>query len=127
MRVVCAILFAALAACGEPAETVERSTPETYTILPSDLWRQVPDDICRARNPKFLADLQNRIQEQLPPEHLPNFEFVDFTVPDSRDIAILRFRITDGVMMVAGGAFDPETCAIGDLTLAEGTSSLALP
>ncbi|MCP2016856.1 hypothetical protein [Qipengyuania citrea] len=99
--------------------------PTSYVIRAADLWREDPGDICRTRDAAFLDALLDRVRDRLPVDQAGNLEFVDFTVPRDQ-LALLRVRRGDGTMMVAGGAFDGETCTVGDLAIAEGTTALAL-
>lgn len=110
-----------LSACGNQAAT-PTVAPDTYYIGKSDLYRDPPVDICRAKNNAFLSGLIERVTGALPPD-TTWADLEDFNAHSAFDgkgmEAVLRFRATIGggppVLMSVAGRFDPATCRVGAL------------
>ena len=109
------------------------AAPTTYSIYPSDLYREVPKDFCRSLDPEFLRTLIKRARQGVPVQLGGSFKFEDFSVTDGYEgknrEAILRFTVSDGrtppTMMYAVGAFDPNGCRVAELRVGEGPSPYA--
>lgn len=115
-----AAIAVGLSGCGgsEPVPAPSE-TPTSYYLRKADLYREVPNDICRTKDAAFLQDLVQRVSAALP-AGTQSFDFEDFNAHSAFDgkgmEAVLRFRAGDAgdaVMMYAVGPFDPSTCHVG--------------
>lgn len=121
-----------LSGCGETDSDSNASdlpAPTSYYIRAVDLYRSIPNDICRTRDPAFIADLVARITRALPPGMQSSFAFEDFNVTDgyrgTGKEAILRFRVQAGKvrqLRYVVGDFAPETCALSRVRMGIGPS-----
>lgn len=127
MRGLSAVALAvALAGCGDgPGNQAgaEGAPPQGYYIRKADLYRESPNDICRAKDAGFLEALISRSTGALP-EGTVWADLEDFnarTAATGKGMeAVVRFRArvdnAQPVMMFATGPFDPATCTVGRLT-----------
>lgn len=113
---------ALLAGCGGEPAPAPSETPTTYYFRKADLYRDIPSDICRTKDPAFLQNLVQRVSAALPPG-TASFDFEDFNAHAALDgkgmEALLRFRTTspkgESETMYAVGPFDPSNCHIGPM------------
>jgi hypothetical protein len=130
MRRVVLAMAIMLAGCGEvePEPQESAAAPTSYFIRKVDLYRTTPNDICRAQDGEFLANLMGRIGKLLPADYGGLATIEDFNVGSAFDgkgqSAVLRFHASKAgepdVMMSAVGKFDPKGCNVGPITVRQG-------
>lgn len=117
------VVIGVLSACTpNQQDPTPGAEPTSYHIESADLAAAEPGDICRSRDAAFLRNLLLRVTAILP-AGTSAFEFVSFDVEDDPEddgsLATVRFRATlpgeKPEEMVATGAFDAPSCAVGPL------------
>lgn len=125
-----AALALVCAGCAGPEENPKFEASDFY-IFRDDVQNEPPTDICRSRDPQFLKRLLARIRSALPPELEPSFKFEDFNVPQSEEVAVLRFFLSipgEGpVMHFAVGNFEPATCKLTAIEIGRGVHPMEDP
>jgi hypothetical protein len=124
------VLALAVLLCGCGGENPDQddagevvAKPASYYIRQVDLYREVPNDICRSANPEFIQTLFDRVVSRVLAEGYSAPAFEDFNAVAAYDgkgmEAVLRFRANQPggveVMMFAVGPFEPAGCKVGQM------------